>query len=64
MEKMYSVMEVASMFGVTRGTVFLWMKAGRLPFVWVGGRRRITESAVNGFIRPGVVQQSHELQAA
>ena len=56
MEKLYTVNEVCEYFGVTRDTVYAWMRAGRLPYVQFGGRRRVTESAVQGFIKPVIVE--------
>ncbi len=53
MEEFYTVDEVAKLFKVTRTTVYEWMRTGALAFVQVGGRRRITQSAINAFIKEG-----------
>lgn len=53
MEQYFTVDQVAQMFGVTRVTVYEWMKSGRLAYVQVGGRRRVTQSAIDAFIQPG-----------
>lgn len=53
MEKFYTVDQVAEVFGVTRTTVYEWMKTGRLAYVQVGGRRRVTQSALDAFVVPG-----------
>lgn len=53
MEKFYTIDQVAQLFSVTRVTVYDWMKTGRLAYVQVGGRRRVTQSAIDAFIQPG-----------
>ena len=53
MDEFYTVDEVAKMFKVTRTTVYEWMRSGSLAYVQVGGRRRITSSAIKAFIKEG-----------
>ena len=53
MEKLYTINEVAARFGVSRPTVYDWMNRGLLPYVYVGLRRRVRESALHAFLRPG-----------
>jgi excisionase family DNA binding protein len=52
-KEFYTINDVAQLFGVTRTTVYDWMNSGQLPYVIVGGRRRITREALQAFIRPG-----------
>lgn len=52
-EEMFFVEEVAKKLRVTRKTVYDWMRDGRLEYVQVGGRRRITASALAAFIKSG-----------
>jgi excisionase family DNA binding protein len=55
MEKQwYTIKEAAEYLGVTRKTLYAWMADGRLPFIWIGDRRKITHEALQGFIKPGV----------
>ncbi len=53
MEEFFTVDEVAKLFKVTRTTVYEWMRTGALAYVQVGGRRRVTQTAINAFIREG-----------
>lgn len=53
MEKYYSVNDIGAMFGVTRKAVYDWMNEegpGKLDYVIVGARRRVTQSALDAFI--------------
>ena len=52
-EKYYTVNEIAERFGVTRTTVYDWMNRGLLEWVMVGPRRRVTETAVQHFLKKG-----------
>jgi len=52
-ERYYTIDQVAERFGVTRATVYNWMKGGQLRYVLVGSHRRITETAVREFVREG-----------
>ena len=52
-EEYYTIDEVAERLKVTRKTVYDWMRSGDLHYVQVGGRRRITGSALKAFIRQG-----------
>lgn len=54
MERYYTVNEIAEMFKVTRTTVYEWMSSGRLGWVQVGGRRRVTQTAIDSFVRSGI----------
>jgi excisionase family DNA binding protein len=52
MEKaFYTINEAAELLGVTRKTIYQWMDSGRLAFVVVGERRRITQDAMQAFIQ-------------
>jgi len=50
-ERFYSINELTALFGVTRTSVYDWMKAGKLDFVVVGARRRILQSHLDAFIQ-------------
>lgn len=52
-EEYFTVDEVAKRFKVTRKTVYDWMREGQLRYVLVGERRRIPQSALTEFVRPG-----------
>jgi excisionase family DNA binding protein len=45
-----TVNEVASRLNVTRATVYNLMNKGEIPYTVVGQRRRIEESAIDGYI--------------
>lgn len=50
-EKFYTPEEIAEMFGVTKKTVYDWMREGRLPYIQVGEKtRRISHSDLMEFI--------------
>lgn len=52
-EKFYSVNDIAELFGVTRKAVYDWMGEegeGRLEYIVVGARRRVTQTALDSFI--------------
>jgi excisionase family DNA binding protein len=53
MEKLYTIPEAAEYLGVTRQAVYKWMRQGRLRFVLVGADRRVPESALRAFVKPG-----------
>jgi excisionase family DNA binding protein len=50
---LYTIKEVAAMFGVTLPTVYDWMNARGLEWIRVGARRRITKEAIEAFVRAG-----------
>ena len=52
-EKFYTIKQVAEMLGVHRTTLYDWMNSGKLAYVQVGERRRISQSALAAFIRAG-----------
>lgn len=56
-DEYYTIEEVAKRFKVTRGAVYKWMQAGKLPYVYVGGNRRITGSALKEFVKPGRAEE-------
>lgn len=49
--KVYTVNEVADLMGVGRVTVYRWMNAGKLDYIYAGTHRRITQDALDTFIR-------------
>ena len=52
-KELYTIQEVADLFGVTKPTVYDWMKNRGLAWVRIGARRRITRAAIEGFIKSG-----------
>ena len=48
-EKSYTPAEVAEMLGVSRQTVYNWMKSGKLKAHKLGGTIRINESDLKEF---------------
>jgi excisionase family DNA binding protein len=50
-EELFTPLEVAERLKVTRQAVYRWMKDGKLDYVYVGSDRRITASALAGFIK-------------
>lgn len=52
-KELYTIQEVADLFGVTKPTVYDWMKNRGLDWVWLGARRRITRDAIESFLRSG-----------
>ncbi len=57
----YTIKEAAERLGVTRKTLYAWMSDGRLPFIWVGDRRKITHQALQDFIKPGMPGETRYL---
>ena len=47
MEKMYSISEVAGMFGVHPNTVRNWVSSGKVKEIRIKGTIRITESELS-----------------
>ena len=52
-ETFYTIDEIAKKFKVTKVAVYKWMNTGLLDYVYIGGHRRITSTALLKFIRPG-----------
>lgn len=52
-EEYYTVDEVATRLKVSRDAIYKWMQQGRLAYVLVGTRRRITSSGLRAFVKPG-----------
>lgn len=50
---MLSVKETADLFGVTKRTVFRWIKSGKMKSVKIGRTVRIKESEIKRVIREG-----------
>ncbi len=53
MEKFYTIKEIAQMLQVTPAAIYKWMRQGRLKYVQVGDVRRIKESDLQSFMKPG-----------
>ena len=50
---MLSVKETADLFGVTKRTVFRWIKSGKMKSVKIGRTVRIKESEIERVIKEG-----------
>ena len=59
-EQLYTIEEVSKLLKVSRKTLYAWMHAGELPYVVVGDRRRITQSALNALIKEGRPEEAEE----
>ncbi len=59
-EKFYTIEQIGEMLNVHRTTVYDWMRSGELAYVQVGGRRRITSSALSAFIKEGRPEEIEE----
>ena len=51
--KMLSVKETADFFGVTKRTVFRWIKCGKIKSVKIGRTDRIKKSEIDRVIEEG-----------
>ena len=51
MDKLYTIPEAAAALRVTRAAVYKWIKEGRIAVVYVGSERRITQTAIDEFIK-------------
>ncbi len=60
MEQFYTVEEVATTLKVTRQTVYRWMQSGALRYVLAGERRRVTQSALDAFLKEGKPEELEE----
>ncbi|HMQ30220.1 MAG TPA: helix-turn-helix domain-containing protein [Chloroflexaceae bacterium] len=61
-EASYTVEEVSSLFRVTKATVWKWLRAAKMRFVWIGSEKRIPATALKEFIRPGTPEQPERNQ--
>jgi excisionase family DNA binding protein len=52
-KKYYTINDLTRLFGVTRTTIYDWMTTGKLPYVIIGARRRVTAEALAEFIKAG-----------
>lgn len=50
-DKLFTVDEVRDQFKVSRQTVYNWITAGKLDVIRVGRSIRITQAAIDRFIR-------------
>jgi excisionase family DNA binding protein len=53
LEDFLFVEEAAKELRVTRKTLYDWMREGKLDFVTIGGRRRISRAALLALVKPG-----------
>lgn len=54
MEKLYKLQEVAEVLGVTRRTLYTWIKDGKLETVKVGREHRVPEEALKRITSGGI----------
>ena len=59
-EKLYSVEEAANYFGVSKTTIYNWIRQDGLQFKVRGRRKFFSQENLDGFIRPGSVEQDFE----
>ena len=59
----YSVLEAAAYLGVSRPTIFRWMKEGILSFYKVGGSTRFTKEGLDAVIEKTTGQKEAEAVA-
>ena len=59
-EKLYTIKEVADLLRVSKPTVYHWFNTGQLRYVWVGVHRRVPESAIKQFVRPGMSNEGDD----
>jgi excisionase family DNA binding protein len=61
MERLYTVEEAAEALRVARQTMYKYMDRGvkgvKLGYVYVGGERRITQGAIDAFIKASTTAQ-------
>lgn len=50
-EKLYTLTEVEEKLQVTRQSLYNWIRDGKLKAIKFGGNYRISESAINEFIK-------------
>lgn len=49
-DRLLTVQDVCRQLGVSRTTLYHWMRAGVLPYVQLGGRRRFRRSDLDRWI--------------
>ena len=61
MERLYTVEEAAEVLRIARQTMYKYMDRGvkgvKLGFIYVGGERRITQGAIDAFIKASTEAQ-------
>jgi excisionase family DNA binding protein len=62
-KRWYSVLEAAAYLGVSRPTIFRWMKEGILSFYKVGGSTRFTKEGLDAVIEKTTGQKEAEAVA-
>lgn len=56
----YSVMEVSRALGVSRNTIYRWIKAGKLPALRIGVKYIITDRDIEELMRVYKVKTIHK----
>ena len=49
----YTLTELTESLGISRRTVYNWIKSGKLKAIKVGQQWRVTEDALNDFLQKG-----------
>lgn len=57
--KVYTILEVSKIFGVTRRSVYSWLKEGKIQAFKVGREWRFTEEALREFMKTGTGTEPH-----
>jgi excisionase family DNA binding protein len=51
--KLYTVPEVAEMFGISKQTMYGWVHHKRIPYTKIGKQVRFTPENLNAFVKAG-----------
>jgi len=57
MEKLYTIPEAAEILRVTRAAIYKWIRERRIEVVYVGSERRVTQGAIEAFIKASTSQR-------
>lgn len=60
MDELYTVDEMTDRLKVSRETLYAWMKAGIIPYVQIGGKRRFMASQITKALKMLQNRQSQE----
>ena len=51
MERLYNITKASQLLGVTRNTLYIWQKEGKIKFVKVGTFQKVRESEIKRLIQ-------------
>ncbi len=51
MERLYNITKASQLLGVTRNTLYIWKKEGKIKFVKVGNFQKVRESEIKRLIQ-------------